>query len=361
VGTETATAKQFVGEVEKIPLKAVRPSPENPRGVIEKNENYFRLTSSINDFGVLVPIVVRQLARPKGPIKYELVDGERRYWAALECGKEKVPAHILTSGQSLGDLRKLMFHTHMTRENWSALAQCRALSEVYPTLASGLKFSEKAQWIKRLTKETVMGTQTARDRIHFLAWPKTLKQKVYSFHESNEAKDLYSYVLAIEVSVEQSKAVFPGFYNHSHEPESAANKVRTALLEKTLAGLTTGLVTSREQIRSISPLFSLDLRPQEKQKALTLFKQFVARPLVQFDDLRAEIAAKLPEALKEKPPKPRRVIASLLTLERTLRDYDPIFVDDSVSRERDREALRKEFLLALDGVASAIKTLRSRF
>lgn len=353
---------QFVGEVEKIPLKSVRPNPQNPRGVIEKNENYFRLTASIDDFGVLVPIVVRELDKPEGIIKYELVDGERRYWAAQECGKEKVPAHILTAGQSLGDLRKLMFHTHMTRENWSALAQCRALSEVYPALAAGLRFSEKAHWIKRLNKETVMGTQTARDRIHFLAWPRPLKERVYTFHEENESKDVYSYVLAIEVSVvEQSKGVFPSFYNHGQAPEITANRVRSSMLEKTLDGLKTGAVTSREQIRSISPLFSGDLPAAQKQKALTLFKQFVDRPLAQFDDLRADISAKLPEALKEKPPKPRRVIASVLTMERTLRDYDTIYIDDAVIRERDREALRKEFLLALDGLASAIKGLRSKF
>src|SRR5437016_9444999 len=211
-----ATAvKGFVGDVEKISLTSIRPSPENPRGPVDKNENYYRLASSINDFGVLVPIVVRQLPHAKGDVKYELVDGERRFWAARECGKQTVPAHILSSSQDLGDLRKLMFHTHMTRENWTPLAQCRALSEVYPKLANGLRFSEKKEWVRKLSKETVMQTATAADRIHFLSWPKLLKERVYEFDPTDD-KDIYSYVLAIEVSVvEQSRRVFPEYYNHN--------------------------------------------------------------------------------------------------------------------------------------------------
>jgi ParB/RepB/Spo0J family partition protein len=362
VPVNTLTTKGFAGEVQKIPLRSIRPNPKNPRGPIDKNENYFRLTSSINDYGVLVPIVVRQLSPAQGDIKYELVDGERRFWAARECAKETVPAHILSGSQSIGDLRKLMFHTHMTRENWTALAQCRALSEVYPRLAAGLRFSEKREWVKKLSKETVMQTATATDRIHFLSWPKSLKEKVYQFDATDDAKDIYSYVLAIEVSVvEQSRKVFPNYYNHNHEPEYAANKVRTSLLDKTLVGLETGAVSSREQIRSVSPLFEADLSAVQRRTALGLFKKFVTRPKFQFDDIRAEISAKLPEALKEKPPKPQRVIASLRSLERTMRNYDPSFVDDSVSRERDRMNLRREFIEALDDTAAAIKALRQKF
>jgi ParB/RepB/Spo0J family partition protein len=352
----------FTGKVEKISLTSIRPSERNPRGIIEKNENYFRLVASINKLHVLVPIVVRELPHPKGEIKYELMDGERRYWAAKECGKDEVPAHILSSSNSLGNLRKLMFHLHMTREDWSALAQCRALSEAYPKLDEGLKFSEKAEWIKTLTKEIAMGTATARDRINVLAWPKVLKERFYEFDEKENSKDIYSYVLAIEVSiVVPSRDIFHDYYNHDHPPEHSANKVRASLLEKTMSGLEKGIVTSREQIRGISPLFCSDLDAVKKKIALSLFKDFIDRKEIQFDDLRAEISAKLPEALKEKPPKPQRVIATIRALDRTLRDYDPSYVDDSVSRSGTREKLRREFIESLDGLAAAIKTIKGKF
>jgi ParB-like nuclease domain len=358
----TTTTKEFIGDVEKIPLDSIRPSAHNPRGVIEKNENYLRLTSSINQVGVLVPIVVRELGTPANGIKYELVDGERRFWAAKECRKKNIPAHILTTANTLGDLRKIMFHTHMTRENWSALAQCRALSEVYPKLATGLRFSEKGEWVKKLSEEIVMGTGTARDRVHFLSWPKFLKDQVYAFDESDESKDIYSYVLAIEVSVvEQSRIAFEDFYNHQHAAEYTANKVRASLLHKTIGGLASGAVSSREQIRNISPLFSTEVPPGKKRTALSLFKHFIAKPDIQFDDLRADISAKLPEALREKPPKPHRVIAQLRTVERMVTQYDPSFIDDAVAREKSRKKLRAEFTKALDDAAAAIKNLRAKF
>jgi hypothetical protein len=354
--------REFVGEVEKIRLDSIRPSAGNPRGLIEKNENYLRLTSSINQVGVLVPIVVRQLRYAERKIKYELVDGERRFWAAQECGKETVPAHILSASNTIGDLRKIMFHTHMTRENWSALAQCRALSEVYPKLAGGLRFSEKGEWVKKLSDEIVMGTGTARDRIHFLSWPKSLKGEVYDFDERDDSKDIYSYVLAIEVSVvEQSLKVFPDFYNHQHEREYIANKVRASLLQKTIGGLETGVVSSREQIRSVSPLFSSELSATKRRTALSLFKHFIAKSEIQFDDLRAEISASLPEALQEKPPKPQRLIATLRTVERMVAHYEPTFIDDAMVREGARKKLRAELIQALDAAAAAIRVFRAKF
>jgi hypothetical protein len=68
----------------------------------------------------------------------------------------------------------------------------------------------------------------------------------------------------------------------------------------------------------------------------------------------------LPEALKEKPPKPQRVIAMLRTLERTIRRYERSYITDSVSRESTRERLIREFRDALDAASSAIKTFRGK-
>jgi hypothetical protein len=169
-------------------------------------------------------------------------------------------------------------------------------------------------------------------------------------------------VLAIEVSiVEQSRSAFPAYYNRGHLLEHTANEVRASLLAKTMSGLEKGILTSREQIRSISPLFSLDLDTVKKKIALNIFREFVEHAEFQFDDLRAEIVAKLPEALKEKPPKPQRVIASIRTLERTLRDYSVTYIDDLIIRENARNKLKADFLEALDGLAAAIKGLKAKF
>jgi hypothetical protein len=101
--------------------------------------------------------------------------------------------------------------------------------------------------------------------------------------------------------------------------------------------------------------------PAKKRTALSLFKHFVATPDIQFDDLRADISAKLPEALREKPPKPYRVIAHLRTVERMVTQYEPSFINDAAVREKSRRKLRTEFTNALDDAAAAIKGLRAKF
>src|SRR5882724_12497234 len=118
----------FLNDVERIPLKAIKPAPNNPRGEIDRGASFDRLVSSIEREGVLVPIVVSRLKIPEGEIKYQLVDGERRFWAAKELGEERVPTYVLPSNYSEEKLREMSFHLHMTREQWEPLAQCKSLA-----------------------------------------------------------------------------------------------------------------------------------------------------------------------------------------------------------------------------------------
>src|SRR5882724_6293106 len=107
---------QFSSHVRRIPLQSIRPSTHNPRGPIQKDASFERLVSSIQEVDILVPLVVRELKHAEGAVKYELVDGERRYWAARELAKATVPAHILSGEYPKRDLRMMMFHLHMTRQ-----------------------------------------------------------------------------------------------------------------------------------------------------------------------------------------------------------------------------------------------------
>ena len=87
---------QFTGRVRKILVSAIKVNPGNPRGKFDtaKDPSFERLASSVEKMGVLVPIVVRTLPVTDGGTEYQLVDGERRYWAAKSVGRTHVPAHI---------------------------------------------------------------------------------------------------------------------------------------------------------------------------------------------------------------------------------------------------------------------------
>jgi hypothetical protein len=346
---------EFTSQVEPIELEAIQPSPDNPRGQVNIDASFERLVSSIDEVGILVPLVVRKLSDGT----YQLVDGERRFLAAKQLRLSKVPAHVLGKVDINENLRKFMFHLHMTREQWGPLAQCKSLAEMYPELEHGLKMEEKNEWSKRIARETWMNAGTARDRVHVLAWPKTLKKKIYAFDIRQPDRDIYSYVLAIEASIiEPSVRSLDTFYNHGRPVDKKANEVRMALFYKTLNGIQVGLITSRDQIRAVSPLFQAELDPQQRRIAVNIFTDLVEKDSSLYDDAFSQIQNRLPEVLAEKPPKPQKLIGLVKSLTETLKAYSVSYIDDSVRRELQRRQLKQQLDSALGDLIRESKRVK---
>ncbi|GAA4906293.1 ParB family chromosome partitioning protein [Actinomycetospora succinea] len=99
-----AAAPEASGEVagavyREVRLSGIRPNPKQPRTVFDE-EALGELEHSIREFGLLQPIVVRELPEPEpgvdgGPsLTHELVMGERRWRAAQKVGLEHIPAIV---------------------------------------------------------------------------------------------------------------------------------------------------------------------------------------------------------------------------------------------------------------------------
>lgn len=73
----------------EIPLESITPNPRQPREVFDEDA-LAELVTSINEVGLLQPVVVRQL----GPDRYELIMGERRWRACREAELERIPAIV---------------------------------------------------------------------------------------------------------------------------------------------------------------------------------------------------------------------------------------------------------------------------
>ncbi|WP_329069767.1 ParB/RepB/Spo0J family partition protein [Amycolatopsis sp. NBC_01480] len=73
----------------EIPVGSVRPNPKQPRQVFDE-EALSELEHSIREFGLMQPIVVREL----GENEYELVMGERRLRASQQAELEAIPAIV---------------------------------------------------------------------------------------------------------------------------------------------------------------------------------------------------------------------------------------------------------------------------
>lgn len=120
-------ASDETGLVE-VPIQAVAPNPRQPRQAFGE-EGLEALARSIQEVGVLQPIVVRRLNGG-----YELVAGERRLRAARLAGLATVPAIIRTTDDTESLREALIENIH--RLDLSPLEQAAAFQELQDDLGA---------------------------------------------------------------------------------------------------------------------------------------------------------------------------------------------------------------------------------
>jgi ParB family chromosome partitioning protein len=96
----------------ELPVSAIRPNPRQPRQVFD-DEPHEELMSSIKEFGLLQPIVVR----PARNGDYELVVGERRWRAAADVGLDTIPAIIRETADDAMLRNALLENLHRVQLN----------------------------------------------------------------------------------------------------------------------------------------------------------------------------------------------------------------------------------------------------
>jgi ParB family transcriptional regulator, chromosome partitioning protein len=80
-------------EYREIPVGAIRPNPKQPRTQFD-DEHLAELEHSIREFGLLQPVVVREVESGR----FELVMGERRWRASQRAGLTELPAIVRKTG-----------------------------------------------------------------------------------------------------------------------------------------------------------------------------------------------------------------------------------------------------------------------
>ncbi|MFF7239477.1 ParB/RepB/Spo0J family partition protein [Streptomyces collinus] len=96
----------------EIPLDSITPNPRQPREVFDEDALH-ELVTSIQEVGLLQPVVVRQL----GPARYELIMGERRWRACREAGLEAIPAIVRATDDEKLLLDALLENLHRAQLN----------------------------------------------------------------------------------------------------------------------------------------------------------------------------------------------------------------------------------------------------
>jgi ParB family chromosome partitioning protein len=114
--TEDAAAPQEAdvagAHFAELPVEAITPNPRQPREVFDEDA-LAELVTSINEVGLLQPIVVRRLDDDQ----YELIMGERRWRACREAGLERIPAIVRATDDEKLLLDALLENLHRAQLN----------------------------------------------------------------------------------------------------------------------------------------------------------------------------------------------------------------------------------------------------
>jgi ParB family chromosome partitioning protein len=96
----------------EVPIQAIVPNPRQPRQVFDE-EALAELEHSIREFGLMQPVVVRQLDADS----FELVMGERRWRAAQRAGLEHIPAIVRSTADDAMLRNALLENIHRVQLN----------------------------------------------------------------------------------------------------------------------------------------------------------------------------------------------------------------------------------------------------
>ena len=136
--------------VAKIPIKSIKPNPNQPRRDFDENA-LAELAASIKEKGVVTPITVREADN-----EYELVAGERRWRAAKKLRLRAIPAYVIAIKND-AEMMEMALIENIQREDLNPLEE----SEAYAVLNSKFGLSHSAI-AKSVGKKRVTVTNALR-------------------------------------------------------------------------------------------------------------------------------------------------------------------------------------------------------
>ena len=151
------------GRVNEIPVSAIRPNPRQPRTSFAP-EALADLTSSVAEFGVLVPILVR-----RSGTGYELIAGERRWRAAMAARIATIPAVVRDASDT--ESLEVAIIENLQRENLNALEEAAGFAQL---------LEEHEYTHERLAERLGRSRPVITNALRLLALPDAVKAHVHS-------------------------------------------------------------------------------------------------------------------------------------------------------------------------------------
>lgn len=122
---DTAILAEEADRIQKIAVAELLPNPDQPRSTFDE-QSLHELASSIQEFGILQPLIVTPVKGNKG---YKIVAGERRWRAAKRAGLTHLPV-IVRERKELEQLEVALVE-NVQRVDLSPLEQASSIARLH--------------------------------------------------------------------------------------------------------------------------------------------------------------------------------------------------------------------------------------
>jgi ParB family transcriptional regulator, chromosome partitioning protein len=172
--------------VPEVDLKKIQPNKMNPRLKFSKS-GLDDLASSITQFGVLEPILVR-------PVNghYQVVVGERRYRAAQQAGLDSVP--VVIRDYSDEEVMEINLVENVQREDLSAVEKARLCDEMRS------RWPERYATWESIARRIGVEPATVRTWVRTLGLPEEVQERIAPREKQRVPEGKIDYQTALRVA-----------------------------------------------------------------------------------------------------------------------------------------------------------------
>ena len=205
----------------EIPVDSIIVNSDQPRKIFQ-DEDLEELCSSIKEFGVIQPIIVKKVGG-----KYLLIAGERRLRATIMAGLDKIPATIRDADERDSALIALV--ENVQREDLNYIEEAMAYKSLMDDY--GLTQSEIA---KKVGKKQ----STISNKIRLLSLPEEIRHaltenKLTERHarallkiaDNNQRKQILKRIIGHNLNVKQSEKLIQDFLTKAEEERRKREKL----------------------------------------------------------------------------------------------------------------------------------------
>ncbi|GAB1475969.1 nucleoid occlusion protein [Bacillota bacterium] len=206
----------------QIPIDLIDVNPDQPRKLFTDRE-LEELSSSIKEFGVIQPVIVK-----KSGSRFHLIAGERRVRAALLAGLEKIPAIIREADSR--DMALIAIVENVQREDLNYIEEAMAYKSLVEEF--GLSQSDIA---KKVGKQQ----STISNKLRILMLPEDIRtalinNKLTERHArallripgDEQRKSMLNRIIEHSLNVSQSEKLIEEFLEKNEEVRRKAEKLR---------------------------------------------------------------------------------------------------------------------------------------